>query len=327
MAQTSPAIGRAEPDLSRMLLAGRGSGRHGDTTFSILIAAAAGIIVVNAILLLLSIMQRGSEALGLFGFGFITGTTWNPVAQEFGVLPAIYGTVVVATIGLVLAVPFGVGAAIYLVELAPRWLSTPVSFLIEMLAAIPSVIIGLWGLFVVVPLVRQFESTIGRSLNFLPIFSGPAFGIGLLAAGVLLAIMVLPIITAVTRDVIRAVPLSQREAMLALGATRWETIARAVLPYGTSGIVGAIILALGRALGETLAVSMVIGNTFKISPSVFAPGTTLASLIATQFREADTPLYLSALMAAGLTLFAITMIVNVAARLLIWRLNAGGRAA
>jgi phosphate transport system permease protein len=285
------------------------------------------MIMLNTVALFITVTERGAEAIVEFGFEFVTGTTWNPVTHEFGVLPAIFGTVVTATVGLLLAVPIGIGAAIYLTELAPRWISEPVSFFIEMLAAIPSVIIGLWGLFVVVPLVRQVELTVGRPLGFLPIFSGPAFGIGVLAAGVLLAIMVLPIITAVTRDVIRAVPSSQREAMLALGATRWETIFRAVLPYGTSGIVGAVILALGRALGETLAVSMVIGNTFKISPSLFAPGTTLASLIATQFREADTPLYLSALMAAGLVLFAMTMIVNVLARVLIWRLSIGGRAA
>ncbi|MBM2812082.1 MAG: phosphate transporter permease subunit PstC [Chloroflexi bacterium] len=325
---TAPtSISRAAAGALRLMPPRRAFGIRGDTTFSILLGVAAGIIVLNTLLLLFSILERGMEAIVEFGPGFLVGTTWNPVTHDFGVLPAIYGTVVVAAIGLVLAVPIGVGAAIFLVELAPRWLSSPVSFLIEMLAAIPSVIIGLWGLFVVVPLIRQFESAVGKPLGFLPIFSGPAFGIGLLAAGVLLAVMVLPIITAVSRDVIRAVPQSQREAMLALGATRWETIARAVLPYGASGIVGAIILALGRALGETLAVSMVVGNTFKISPSLFAPGTTLASLIATQFREADTPLYLSALMAAGMVLFAITILVNIAARILIWRLNTGGRRA
>jgi phosphate transport system permease protein len=277
---------------------------------------------VLAILLLATIVERGSEALAQFGLGFVTGTTWNPVTKEFGVLPAIYGTVVTAVLALILAVPIGIGAAIFLAELAPRWLAQPVSFLIEMLAAIPSVIIGLWGLFVVVPVVRQVESFLGHNVGFLPIFSGPAFGIGVLSASVLLAIMVLPIITAITRDVIRVVPMSQREAMLALGATQWETIARVVLPYGRNGIVGAVILALGRALGETLAVSMIIGNTFKISPSIFSPATTLASLIATQFREADSAIYLSALMAAALVLFGITVIVNIMARLLTWRLSA-----
>jgi phosphate transport system permease protein len=292
-----------------------------DQAFGAIVFAAAGLIVLIAILLVISMLEDGADAFGRFGLAFITSTTWNPVTHEFGVLPAIYGTVVTAGIAILLAVPVGVGAAIFLAELSPRWLSDPVSFLIEMLAAIPSVIIGLWGLFVVVPVVRQIESFLGSNFGFLPIFAGPAFGIGLLAASVLLGIMILPIVTAVSRDVIRAVPGSQREAMLALGATRWETIAQVVLPYGRSGIVGAVILALGRALGETLAVSMIIGNTFKISGSLFAPATSLASLIATQFREADSPLYLSALMAAGLVLFGITVIVNIFARLMIWRLS------
>ena len=298
----------------------------GDLAFSSVLLIMAAAIPLLAILLGIEMLQEGLPALAEFGLAFIATSTWNPVSQQFGVLPAIFGTVATSAIGAILAVPIGLGAAVLLAELAPRWLAQPVSFLIEMLAAIPSVIIGLWGLFVVVPVVRQIESILGSSLGFIPLFSGPAFGIGLLSASVLLAVMILPIITAVTRDVLRAVPASQREAMLALGATRWETISRAVLPYGRSGVVGACILALGRALGETLAVSLVIGNAFKISGSVFSPATTLASLIATQFREADTPLYLSALMAAGLVLFAITIVVNVAARVLIWRLGSQARA-
>jgi phosphate transport system permease protein len=290
------------------------------------VLAAALVIVVNAVALLLTTGERGLEALLAFGPGFLTSSDWNPVTHEFGVLPAIYGTIVTSALALLLAVPIGVGAAIFLAELAPPRVANPISLLIELLAAIPSVIIGLWGLFVVVPIVRQLERWLGSNLGFLPIFSGPAFGIGLLAAAVLLAIMILPIITAVTRDVLLVVPSTQREAMLALGATRWEVISRVVLPYGRSGIVGAIILALGRAIGETLAVSMVIGNMFKVSPSLFAPATTLASLIATQFREADTALYLSALMAAGVVLFAMSMLVNVAARLVIWRLSQSVRA-
>ena len=300
--------------------------RSAELAFNGALLATALVIPILAILLALSMLQEGLPAFAEFGFGFISGTTWNPVSQDFAVLPAIFGTVATSTIALILAIPIGLGAAIFLAELAPRWISSPVSFLIEMLAAIPSVIIGLWGLFVVVPIVRQVEGVLTRNLGFVPIFSGPAVGIGLLSASVLLAVMILPIITAVTREVLRAVPASQREAMLALGATRWETISGAVLPYGRSGVVGAAILALGRALGETLAVSIVIGNAFKISPSIFAPATTLASLIATQFREADTELYLSALMAAGLVLFVITVIVNVAARLLIWRLGSPARA-
>jgi len=301
------------------------SGRHAnraDAVFNVfLLLIGLGILVLGATLLF-SLFERGWPALTSFGLGFITGTTWNPVTHDFGVLPAIYGTLVTAGVALVIALPIGLGAAIFLAELAPRWLAQPLSFLIEMIAAIPSVIIGLWGLFVVVPIVRQIESFLGSTVGFIPLFSGPAFGIGILSASALLAIMILPILTAVTRDVLRAVPDSQREAMLALGATRWETIARAVVPYGRSGIVAAAILALGRALGETLAVSMIIGNTFKVPTSLFAPATTLASLVATQFREADTPLYLSALMAAGLVLFGITLLVNLIARALIWRLGA-----
>lgn len=315
-----PAIAR--PAGRAALRSGSRARRYtADLLFAGVLFATAATIPILAILLAIEMLQEGFPAFTEFGLDFLTASTWNPVTQEFGVLPAIYGTIATSGIALVLAIPIGLGAAVFLAELAPRWIAQPVSFLIEMLAAIPSVIIGLWGLFVVVPIIRQVEVFLGSRFGFLPIFSGPAFGIGLLAASVLLAVMILPIITAVTRDVLRAVPLSQREAMLALGATRWETISRAVLPYGRSGVVGASILALGRALGETLAVSMVIGNAFKILPSLFSPATTLSSLIATQFREADTPLYLSALMAAGLVLFAITVVVNVAARLLIWRLG------
>jgi phosphate transport system permease protein len=297
-------------------------GRHlGDVVFQGGVSIAAGAIVLVAVLLLAVMVHRGADAFAEFGPSFVTTTTWNPVTHVFGVLPAIFGTLATSAVALVFALPIGVGAAIYLAEWAPRWLSKPLSFLIEMLAAIPSVIIGLWGLFIVVPIVRQVESAVGGTLGFLPVFSGPAFGIGLLSAGVLLAIMVLPILTAVSRDVLRAVPGTQREAMLALGATQWEMVWRVVLPAARSGVLGAVMLALGRAIGETLAVSMVIGNVYGISPSLFAPATTLASLIATQFREADTPLYLSALTAAGAVLFGITIVVNMVARVFIWRLT------
>jgi phosphate transport system permease protein len=292
----------------------------GDAIFQVLIGGAAATIGILAVLLVALMLQTGMAAIVEFGPGFLTGTTWNPVLHIFGVLPAIFGTLATSALALLLAVPIGIGAAIFLAELAPRWLASPVSFLIEMIAAIPSVIIGLWGLFVVVPIVRGVETWLGRNLGFIPLFSPPAYGIGLLAASVLLAIMILPILTTVVRDVLRAVPGSQREAMLALGATHWETISQVVLPFARSGIVGATILALGRALGETLAVSMIIGNTYQISGSIFAPATTLASLIATQFREADTPLYLSALILAGVVLFAITMLINILARLIIWQL-------
>ncbi|MGB9860522.1 MAG: phosphate ABC transporter permease subunit PstC, partial [Moorellaceae bacterium] len=225
-------------------------------------------------------------------------------------------------VALLLAVPLSLGIAIYLAELAPPWLREPLSFLVELLAAIPSVIYGLWGLFVLVPWLRtSVQPLLGRTLGFLPLFQGPPLGVGMLAAGLILAIMILPIITAVSREVLLAVPQSQREGMLALGATRWETIRMAVLPYGRSGIIGAIILGLGRALGETMAVTMVIGNRPQVSPSLFELGQTIASVIANEFSEGFDELHLSSLMAAALLLFIITLLVNVIARLLVWRAN------
>jgi phosphate transport system permease protein len=262
-------------------------------------------------------------ALHKFGIAFLGGSSWDPVKEEFGALPAIYGTLLSSVIGLVIAVPISLGAAVFLVELAPLWIRRPVSFLIEMLAAIPSVIIGLWGLFVLVPFVRTpIESWLGSKFGFLPFFQGPPFGVGFLAAGIILAIMVIPIITAMSRDVMQAVPSSQREAMLALGATHWETIRQAVLPYCRSGLVGATILGLGRALGETMAVTMVIGNGYALTASLFAPGTTIASKIASEFSEATSEVFVSSLVELALVLFAVTLLVNVIARLLVWRLTA-----
>jgi len=296
--------------------------RVGDRAFRLLVLGLAAAILALVAALFVSILVQAMPALGEFGLGFVVGSAWNPVVEKFGALPAIYGTLVSSLLGLLFAVPIGLGAAIFLVEFAPGWLARPLSLLIELLAAIPSVIIGLWALFVLVPIVEQAEAGLGAVLGGFPLFSGPPLGVGMLSAGLVLAIMVLPIITAVIRDVLLAVPSSQREAMLALGGTRWETITRAVVPYGQSGIVGAVILGLGRALGETMAVTMVIGNSYQVSPSLFAPATTLASLIASQFREADSDMYLSALIAAGVVLFAIAVIVNALARLLVWRVSA-----
>lgn len=296
----------------------RGS-KLGDSSFQKLTLALALGIPVLVLALIVSMLLDAKEAFGKFGLAFFWTSSWNPVTGEFGVLPAIFGTVASSVLALIIAVPIGIGSAIFLVEFAPAWLSKPISLLIELLAAVPSVVIGLWGALILVPALEPVEAAIGGPLGFLPLFSGPPLGIGLLAAGLILSIMVLPILTAVIRDVLHEVPRSQREAMLALGATPWETTIRAVLPYGQSGIVGAIILALGRALGETLAVTMVIGNTYTISPSLFAPATTLASLVASQFREADSSIYLSSLIAAGVVLFAISVIVNVLARLLVWQ--------
>jgi phosphate transport system permease protein len=243
--------------------------RIGDQTFPkltlvfalVIVAILAGTIVVLGI--------DAVPAIRKFGFSFFSSTNWNAVTEQFGALPAIFGTLVSALIALLLAVPISLGAAIFLVELAPKWMRSPASFLIEMLAAIPSVIIGLWGLFVLVPFVRSpIESWLGSHLGFLPLFQGPPFGVGFLSAGIILAIMIIPIITAVSRDAMQAVPDTQREAMLALGATRWETISRAVIPFCRSGLIGAIILGLGRALGETMAVTMVIGNGYNLTSPV-----------------------------------------------------------
>lgn len=311
MKQSTAGFGVSRPLIERL----------SDRAFQGITFVLALAILFLVVALLVSMIGPSSLAFSRFGFGFLTSSAWNPVTEEFGALPAIYGTVVSSVVALVIAVPLGIGSAVFLVELAPTWLSRPLSLLIELLAAIPSVVIGLWGTLVFVPALEPVEAAIGSALGFIPLFSGSAMGIGMLAASFVLAVMVLPILTAVIRDILTAVPANQREAMLALGATRWETIVRAVLPYGQSGIVGAIILALGRALGETLAVTMVIGNTYKVSASLFAPATTLASLVASQFREADSDVYLSALIAAGVVLFAIAVIVNILARLLVWRVS------
>jgi phosphate transport system permease protein len=253
-----------------------------------------------------------------FGFGFLTGTTWDPVKEIFGALPLVYGTIVSSIVGLVIAVPISLGTAAFLSDVAPVWLRRPVSYLVEIIAAIPSVILGLWGLFVLVPIVRDpIQRVLGDNLGFIPLFEGPQFGLGVLSAGIILAIMITPIITAVSRDVFLAVPNSQREALLALGATHWEVVSMAVVPYARSGIVGATILGLGRAMGETMAVTMVIGNGFKISPSLFEPSHTIASAIASEFSEATYDLYIAALVEAGLILMGISLIINILARLLV----------
>ena len=294
----------------------------GDRLFRVLTLLFALSIVGLAFLMLYEMTVAALPSLERFGIGFLAGTTWDPVFQDFGALPAIYATLVTSALALLLAVPVSIGAAIFLAELAPPAIREPASFLIELLAAIPSVAYGLWGLFVLVPFVRNpVEEFLGNYLGFLPFFQGPRFGVGVLAGGVILAIMILPLVTAVTRDVIRMVPDSQKEAMLALGATRWETIWKAVLPYARSGIVGAVLLGLGRALGETMAVTMVIGNAYKITPSLFAPAHTMASQIASEFSEATYDLYVSALIEVGLVLFGITLLVNILARLLVWRIG------
>ena len=279
------------------------------------------VVIVGAMF-----VEIGSSArlsLGRFGFSFLSGRAWDPIQGEFGALPFIYGTVVSSLSALGIAVPVSLGIAVFLVEQAPRSLARPMAFLVELLAAIPSVVYGLWGIFVLAPFLREHvEPPLQRLLGWLPLFKGTVTGIGLFTGGLLLAIMVTPIITAVVRDVLAAVPVSQREAALALGATKWETT-RIVLANGAPGIAGAIILGLGRALGETMAVTMVIGNRPVISASLFEPSYTIASVIANEFTEATGDLYLSALVELGLVLFLVTFLVNGAARLLVWSVTRG----
>lgn len=259
-----------------------------------------------------------------YGLEFLTSSAWDPVAQEFGAVPLIFGTVVSSLLALLIAVPLSLGVAIFLTEFAPPWLRQPVAFLIELLAAIPSVVYGLWGVFFLVPFLRATVFPMLRDgLGFLPVFSGPIYGQSMLAAAIILAIMVMPYIMSVSREVLLAVPSSQREAALALGATRWEAVTSAVVPYARSGIIGAIILGLGRALGETMAVTMVIGNRHEIAASLFAPGYTMAAAIANEFTEAVEDIHLSALTYVALALFMVTVLVNAGARLLIWRVARG----
>lgn len=295
----------------------------GDSVFPKVTLACSLLVVAILINILIILLVEAWPSIRAFGASFLVTSTWNPVKDIYGAVPAIYGTLLSSLLALIIAIPISIGAAIFLVEISPGWLRSPVSFIIEMLAAIPSVIVGLWGIFVLVPFVRSpIESWLGSKLGFLPFFTGPPFGVGFLAAAIILAIMIIPIITSLSRDVLRAVPSNQREGMIALGATRWETIRSVVLPYGRSGLVGAIILGLGRALGETMAVIMVIGNGYRVTISLFSPGTTVASQIANNFSESS-GLSVSALIELALVLFLITLVVNVVARLLVWRMAKG----
>jgi phosphate transport system permease protein len=262
--------------------------------------------------------------IGKFGLRFFFGSAWDPVNGNFGALPFIYGTVVSSLVALAIAVPLAIGVAIFLTEMCPKFLRAPLAFLTELLAAIPSVVYGLWAVFVLVPILRQYVNPwLMKGLGWTGLFAGPNYGIGMLAAGVILAIMILPIISSLTREVMSAVPHSQREAVLALGATRWEMIRMGVLRNARIGIVGAIILGLGRALGETMAVTMVIGNRPEIVHSLLAPAYSMASVIANEFSEASDELYLSALVEIGLALFIVTIIVNTLARFLMWAVTRG----
>ena len=306
-----------------------GGSNRGDSIFEAgvsVLAATVPLLLASIVFLLL---VDALPAVTRYGLSFFTDSTWNPVTERFGAAAYVYGTVVTSLIALLVAAPIGVGCALFLAEYAPLWLRGPVSFVIELLAAIPSIIYGLWGFFILAPTMRSvIEPFLKTVLGPLPVLnalvSGPIIGRDLLVAGAILAIMILPTITAVSREVLRAVPDTQREGMLALGATRWETLQKAVLPYARSGIAGAAILGLARALGETMAVTMVIGNSStKISASLFTPGYTMASAIANQFTEADKAMYFSAIVAVALVLLLVAVIMNVLARLLVWSVARG----
>ena len=280
--------------------------------------AALVVLLVAAIAFVL--WQESRLSIGKFGFNFWRTKTWDPVSGDFGALPFIWGTLYSSFLALLISTPIALGIAIFLSELSPRFLRTPLAFLTELLAAIPSIVYGLWGVFVLVPLVRKFELLAPAWARRLPLFSGPPLGVGMLSAALVLAVMVIPFTSSVAREVLKAVPATQREAAYALGATRWEAI-QVAMRYGRTGILGAIILGLGRAIGETMAVTMVIGNSPAITSSLFAPQYTMAAVIANEFTEAASDLYTSALIEIGLVLFAITLLINAASRFLIWSVN------
>ena len=296
----------------------------GDRVYEFLTALCALVVPALVVAIAVAIFAAAWPAFARLGLSIVTTSDWDVRGGHFGAAPAVFGTLVSSAVALIIATPLAIGVAIFLSEFSPSWLRQPVGFLVDLLAAIPSVVYGLWGIFLLIPMLRQQVMPFLRDslhLGATPFFSGPAYGPSMLAAGLILAIMALPYISAVSREVLMAVPRSQREAALALGATRWETIRDAVVPYAKSGIIGGIMLGLGRALGETMAVTMVIGNRPEISASLFAPGYTMASLIANEFSEATNDLHVSALMAVGAVLFVITLIVNAVARWLVWRVS------
>jgi phosphate transport system permease protein len=305
------------------------TGNAGDRAWGWGISIFGGSLLVVAGLILLELGRVAAPAWSHLGvLKFLLGTDWDPVQEKFGALPFVYGTLVTSGVALLVALPVSVGLALFLSEMGPRALRIPVAYAIEVLAAIPSVIYGLWGLFVMVPWLRgTVEPFLGRTLGFLPFFQGPPIGLGYLAAGMILALMILPTIASVTIEVLKTVPPALREGALALGATRWESIRIAVLPYARPGIIGASLLGLGRALGETMAVTMVIGNSPEIHASLFAPGYSLPAVIANEFAEATGDVHVGALAALGLVLFGITLVLNAIARILVETVGRGPKGA
>jgi len=324
VAASAAAAPEGAPSAIRQFLKARGSGGFADKTFAGLMLLCALSIFAIVIFILTILTVRSKLSLAQFGFHFFVHSGWDPVAGDFGALPFIVGTLETSLLALAMAVPLALGVAIFLSELCPQRLRAPISFVTELLAAIPSVVYGLWAVFVLVPIMRdQLGPLLSKYLGWTGLFEGYNFGVGILTASIILAIMILPIISSITRDIMLAVPTSQREAVLALGATRWEMIRTGVLRNARIGIVGAVILGLGRALGETMAVTMVVGNHPEIAKSLFAPGYTLASVIANEFSEATGDMYLSALIEIGLALFLVTIVVNAIARLMVWAVTRG----
>ena len=300
--------------------------RSGDEiAYGITFACALSVIVVTS-LLVYELYRASAPARHRFGWSFLVTSVWDPVAGQFGALPFIYGTVVTSALALLIGIPLGVGAAIFLAELAPPRISDALTFLIELLAAVPSVIIGLLGVFVMIPILRTIEPGLRAVLGWTPLFKGSFYGVSLFSAGVVLSVMILPFIISISREVILGVPADQREAALALGATRWESTWKVVIPYARKGIMGSIFLALARSLGETMAVTMVVGNDPRINTSLFAPGYSIAAVIANEFTEATGDLYQGALIELGLVLFALTIVINAAARVLVVSTTSKGAA-
>ncbi|MGA2385243.1 MAG: phosphate ABC transporter permease subunit PstC [Candidatus Bathyarchaeia archaeon] len=298
---------------------------RGDTVVKIVLAAAAFFVIALLVALAVELFSGSAASINEFGFSFLTGSTWDPSHNIYGALPFIYGTLLTSAIAILIGLPISLGVAIFISERlkSHRGLGYTLGTLVDLLAAVPSVIYGLWGLFILAPLLYTYvEKPLHLSLGFIPLFAGTPYQTSFFTAGVILAIMIIPTMSAVSRDVLSAVPNSQREAMYSLGATDWEVTQKSVLPYARSGIFGAFVLGLGRAVGETMAVVMVIGNVAKITPSLFTPGYTLSALIANQFGEA-TGIYRSAIIEVALILFAVTLIINVLARLLLWRMTRG----
>jgi phosphate transport system permease protein len=313
-----PPVGRAAAFWKRF--------RAGDeVAYLITFLSAVSVVAITA-LLVFELFQKSAMPRAKFGWSFLITSTWDPVSEQFGALPFIYGTLVTSALALIIGIPLGVGAAIFLAELAPAGISSGLTFLIELLAAVPSVIIGLLGVFIMIPAMRAVEPALRAVLGWTPLFQGPFYGVSLLTAGIVLSIMILPFIISISREVILAVPGDQREAALALGATRWETTWDVVIPYARKGIVGSIFLALARSLGETMAVTMVIGNEIKIHGSLFAPGYSIAAVIANEFTEATGDMYQGALIELGLVLFGLTIVINGAARILVMTTTTKGTA-